>query len=213
MGRRAFEAQFQQCPVLEGAGVIDLGDICRYDELPKEYDARFLSIDAASGLEGISYSVILGCQITNGRLYVFAHYRDKPTIPDLARTVLNAHRDMKIDHLVIENKSGGEALIQLIDEYFRRKTGDIGHWRHLIKRWNPNVSKMLRMEKQLRHVQAGRLWFPRDKPWLSEFERELRNFPAGKFDDQVDALSQALDFFTWYMNHPGYGRRIWPRVA
>lgn len=92
MGRRAFEAQFQQSPVLEGAGVIDLSDICRYDDLPKEYDARFLSIDAASGLEGISYSVILACQITNGKLYVFGHYRGKPTIPELARITLKIHR-------------------------------------------------------------------------------------------------------------------------
>jgi hypothetical protein len=28
--------------------------------------------------------------------------------------------------------------------------------------------------------------------WLADFERELLAFPAGEYDDQVDAFSQAL---------------------
>ena len=34
---------------------------------------------------------------------------------------------------------------------------------------------------------------PRRAAWLDEFRKEIMAFPAATFDDQVDALSQALD--------------------
>ena len=40
------------------------------------------------------------------------------------------------------------------------------------------------------------LYLPNSAPWLAEFQRELLSFPAGKHDDQVDALGlvgQLLD--------------------
>jgi hypothetical protein len=40
------------------------------------------------------------------------------------------------------------------------------------------------------------LYVPRNAPWFAEFKRELLSFPAGKHDDQVDALGlvgQLLD--------------------
>jgi len=32
------------------------------------------------------------------------------------------------------------------------------------------------------------LYVPSKAPWFAEFKRELLSFPAGKHDDQVDAL-------------------------
>ena len=40
------------------------------------------------------------------------------------------------------------------------------------------------------------LYVPASVPWFAEFKRELLSFPAGKHDDQVDALGligQLLD--------------------
>ena len=40
------------------------------------------------------------------------------------------------------------------------------------------------------------LYVPTSAPWFAEFKRELLSFPAGKCDDQVDALGligQLLD--------------------
>ena len=40
------------------------------------------------------------------------------------------------------------------------------------------------------------LYVPTSAPWFAEFKRELLSFPAGKHDDQVDALGligQLLD--------------------
>ena len=48
MGEPNFLAQYQQRLVLDGGGEIDISLFRKYDALPKPYDARFLSIDAAS---------------------------------------------------------------------------------------------------------------------------------------------------------------------
>ncbi len=43
-------------------------------------------------------------------------------------------------------------------------------------------------------IEAGRLFLPEDAPWLAEFEEELMKFLHGAHDDQVDALTQYLDW-------------------
>ena len=35
-----------------------------------------------------------------------------------------------------------------------------------------------------------------DAPWLPEFKRELVSFPASKYDDQVDSVSQFLEWMS-----------------
>ena len=36
---------------------------------------------------------------------------------------------------------------------------------------------------------AGKVYLPRNAPWVNEFLAELLAFPAGKHDDQVDSFS------------------------
>jgi len=38
------------------------------------------------------------------------------------------------------------------------------------------------------------VFFPKEAPWLVDFEDELLAVPNGRFDDQVDALIQALAY-------------------
>ena len=43
-------------------------------------------------------------------------------------------------------------------------------------------------------VEQGRVWLPtlQQQPWVVEFTAEAAAFPVGRHDDQVDAMSQAL---------------------
>jgi hypothetical protein len=43
-------------------------------------------------------------------------------------------------------------------------------------------------------IEAGDLQLPRDAPWLATFKSELLGFPSTKHDDQVDALSQLMNW-------------------
>jgi predicted phage terminase large subunit-like protein len=48
------------------------------------------------------------------------------------------------------------------------------------------------MAAQTAVIEAGAVHLPTQAHWLEEFKKELLSFPASKHDDQIDALSQAL---------------------
>lgn len=54
--------------------------------------------------------------------------------------------------------------------------------------------KVARVEGVQGMIEAGRVWVPAAAPWLVDFIDEMAAFPGGRYDDQVDAMSQAL---TW----------------
>ena len=47
--------------------------------------------------------------------------------------------------------------------------------------------------------EAGEVFIPQNAPWVGEYVEEMKAFPSGKNDDQVDGTSQALNYFraTW----------------
>jgi phage terminase large subunit-like protein len=52
-------------------------------------------------------------------------------------------------------------------------------------------------ERLLRHIdliRCGKIKLPHDAPWRDAWEFEFEQFPHGRFNDQVDALTQGLDF-------------------
>ncbi|MDU8912499.1 phage terminase large subunit [Aestuariicoccus sp. MJ-SS9] len=194
MGEAAYLAQYQQQPVPAGGGEIDIGLFQRYNTLPREYDAKFLSIDAATGSQSGSYSVIQLYQVTDGRLYLCANYRGFWNFPTLVNQVRSAQEKSAADFVVIEKASSGTALLEVLwDAYppeIRTK---------LIQKWSPRHPKDVRMSKAMVTVAAGKVLLPENAPWLDVLIPELRAFPAGVNDDQVDALSQAVEFFNRYL--------------
>ena len=51
------------------------------------------------------------------------------------------------------------------------------------------------MAKAMVLVEQGKVYLPADAPWMKCLIAELGAFPAVQNDDQVDALSQAIEFF------------------
>ena len=83
--------------------------------------------------------------------------------------------------LLIENKGSGMSLVQDL------KRDNI----HAIA-VDPEGDKVMRMNAQTARIEAGAVSLPSRAPWLNEFKREIMAFPDGRYDDQVDALSQGL---------------------
>jgi predicted phage terminase large subunit-like protein len=57
---------------------------------------------------------------------------------------------------------------------------------------DPDGEKAMRMAAQAAPIEAGAVHLPTQAPWLDEFKKEILSFPLSKHDDQIDALSQAL---------------------
>ncbi len=61
----------------------------------------------------------------------------------------------------------------------------------------------MRMAAQTSKLEAGSVFLPSQATWLSEFEKEMKAFPRGRTNDQVDALSQLLHYVSYQKAHRG----------
>jgi hypothetical protein len=56
----------------------------------------------------------------------------------------------------------------------------------------PRGSKTVRARAVVPYIEAGDVHLPAHAPWLGAFLEEVSAFDQGSYDDQVDAMSQAL---------------------
>ena len=55
--------------------------------------------------------------------------------------------------------------------------------------------KVVRVNACLPSIEAGNVYLPESADWLLDFIEECSMFPSGRMhDDQVDAMSQALNY-------------------
>jgi len=60
----------------------------------------------------------------------------------------------------------------------------------------PEGDKLSRMHAQSAKIEAGHVYVPRHADWLEDYFIEITQFPRGRHDDQVDALSQYLKWIS-----------------
>jgi phage terminase large subunit-like protein len=70
--------------------------------------------------------------------------------------------------------------------------------------WPVREDKETRLIGQTGQLEAGRCLLPTEAPWLAAFCSELKAFPSGRYDDQVDSMTQFLEF---EMRNPRWWRR------
>jgi predicted phage terminase large subunit-like protein len=188
MGSMAFAAQYQQQPVMEDGNLIKWSWFRFYDQLPQRMtsDKIIVSWDTASSEKDLaSYSVGIVLLVRGETAYVLDVVRERLEYPDLRRKVISLHRQWRNAFnsyaLVIEDKGSGMGLIQdLKREHI-----------HAIA-VKPEGNKIMRMNNQTGRIEAGSVYLPNRASWLDDFRREVSEFPGGRYDDQVDAFSQAL---------------------
>ena len=59
---------------------------------------------------------------------------------------------------------------------------------------NQQMDKIMRMHAVTSTIENGFVHLPDKAAWLGEYLHELTTFPKGKYDDQADSTSQALDW-------------------
>ncbi len=53
------------------------------------------------------------------------------------------------------------------------------------------------MDRALVAIEGSKVFLPQERHWLPDLLGELQAFPYGDYNDQVDALSQAVWFFAY----------------
>ncbi len=97
--------------------------------------------------------------------------------------------------ILIEDKASGTQLIQEL----------VSDGMHAIKKYEPTMDKTMRMHTVTSTIENGFAHLPDKAAWLGEYLHELTSFPKGKYDDQADSTSQALDWFKQLNTTPVYG--------
>jgi predicted phage terminase large subunit-like protein len=188
MGSMEFAAQYQQTPVPIGGNLIKWSWFKSYDTppTPQSGDKIIVSWDTAlSSSQLADYSACVVLLARGETIYIVDVLRARLEYPDLKRAVLEQHnrwRHVASNYaLLIEKKGSGLSLIQ---DLYREDTYAVAV--------DPNGDKIMRMAAQTAPIEAGAVHVPTHAPWLDEFRKEVLSFPFSKHDDQIDALSQAL---------------------
>jgi len=84
---------------------------------------------------------------------------------------------------LVEDKANGPAVISTL----KRKIGGIIPY-------TPKGSKEARAHAVTPYIEAGNVYLPQDAYFLDDFINECSAFPHAAYNDQVDAMTQALDY-------------------
>ena len=105
--------------------------------------------------------------------------------PELKRAVREQAEAFSPRTVLIEDKASGTQLIQEL----------LSEGMHAIQKYEPSMDKTMRMHSVTSMIENGFVHLPDKAAWLPEYLHEVTSFPGGKYDDQADSTSQALDWF------------------
>ena len=182
-GSMTWNALFQGRPTAMEGNIIERDWWEYYEELP-QINTWVMSVDAAFKDEDQSDFVAI--QIwgkNNADIYLIDAVKKHLSFPDTIveiRRLRAMYPDCKTT--LIEDRANGSAIIRML-RY--EMTGIIPI--------QPIGSKMARVQAILGAIESGNVHLPKHKRFTGDFVEECSAFPNAAHDDQVDAMSQALN--------------------
>ena len=182
-------ALYQQTPVPDGGGRIKAEWLSNtYGTIPHDADRPVHSWDTAIKAGQLNdYSV---CHVArkgkDNRLYIEDVHRRRMEFPELLQAAKSLAMRDNPRAVLIEDKGSGQQLIQML-----RRDRD---WKWSIIPVVPKVDKITRMDAVTPWLESGKVVTPTAAPWLADWHAELLAFPVAAHDDQIDSLSQLLDY-------------------
>jgi predicted phage terminase large subunit-like protein len=187
IGEYNFAGQYQQQPAPLGGGMVKAQWFKTYvpGEEPAKFEVVFQSWDTANKNTELSdFSVCTTWGLKEKRLYLLDVYRRRLEFPDLKRAIVRLAAKYQVQNILIEDKASGTQLIQDLN-----REGISG-----VTRYEPKMDKIMRLHSVTSTIENGFVYLPEQAEWLGEYLHELTTFPNGKYDDQTDSTSQALDW-------------------
>jgi predicted phage terminase large subunit-like protein len=207
-GSRYWDALYMQNPSPEEGGIIkkkwfqwwEYEDPPSCDMLIQTYDTAFSTSKTAD------YSVIqtwgifhqmerneYGVESAVPCLILLGNVKDRFEYPELRRVAQHLFQKHRPDVCIVEKKASGQSLIQDM-----RRAG------LPVLEYLPDRDKVSRVYASTPIMEAGRLYIPRGKEWANDLFDESLAFPNGAHDDQVDAMTMAIQYMkdSWNVTHP-----------
>jgi predicted phage terminase large subunit-like protein len=188
LGSRGWNSLYQQRPAPEEGGIFLRSWVKRYDE-PPHLLRRIASWDTAtSEKDAAAWSVgqIWGESLDG--YYLLDQVRGRWEFPELLAAVKAQYAKWKPSAVLIEDKSSGRQVAQSIKRESTMPVIPINP--------PPGHGKVVRARIVSPTVEAGNVYLPNKAGWLTDLEGELFAFPNARYADQVDALTQALEYMS-----------------
>jgi predicted phage terminase large subunit-like protein len=185
VGEEIFNTQYQGCPSQPTGHLIKRDSIRRYGLPPIRTQSHRIiqSWDTAIKVDASSdFSVCATLLVDEHRnYYLLEILRDRVLYPELKAHAIAQAEKHKPDTILIEEAGLGRTLVKHLKAAGLPAVGVF-----------PEGDKLTRLSVQLEKF--ANMFLPERAPWLVDFENELFAFPNGRYDDQVDALIQALAY-------------------
>lgn len=194
-----FAAQYQQEPI-PALGNMIRAEWLQYYETPPDRGQGALVVqswDTASTNTG-DWSACTTWLKKERQYFLLDVWRGKLEFPAVARKVAELALLHRPNKLLIEEAGPGLHLVQQLRAAPRAGVPvPIG--------LKPSGSKTDRMDHASGCFDAKQVHLPKSAGWLAEFLHELLGFPSSRHDDQVDSVSQFLNWAeTQYREPPRY---------
>lgn len=191
LGEYHFVCQYQQRPIPAAGNLIRWDWMSFVDAVPERTgsDRVYQSWDMAlmSG-ETNSYSVCTTWLVRGDSYYLLDLWRQRADFPTLRERVIALATQWSPDKVLIENTAAGAPILQEL-----RRTNS-AHIR--LEGVTPKGDKTARVSAVSNILAQGHVYLPREAAWLSALRDEMLAFPFGAYDDQVDSITQFLQWHT-----------------
>ena len=191
VGSYAWNCMYQQNPT-PSAGTLFQRNWWRYYETPprklfdfiQSWDCTFKDAETSDYVVG---QVWARDARNPANRFLLDQVRAKMNFTDTLQAVRNLSAKWpKTYRKLVEDKANGSAVIQVLKKELPG-----------IVPINPQGGKVVRAQAVTAAVEAGNVFLPSTAiaPWVGDFVEEFSSFPNAKFDDQVDAMTQAQAYY------------------
>jgi predicted phage terminase large subunit-like protein len=184
LGAYGYAGQHQQRPSPAEGGMFkrDWWRYFRPEELPR-MEMTVVSVDATfKDAKDSDYVAIHVWGFVGPRMYLLARRHQKMGFTATKDSIRVLYTEFFPNAVLIEDKANGSAIIE---ELSREINGVIAI--------NPEGGKVARAWAASPAVESGAVYLPYE-PWAQEVVEEAAAFPNGAHDDDVDAMTQAINW-------------------
>lgn len=196
-GLADYNAQYQQLTVFDNGDMVKT-EWWKYYEASELPTMDFILHSADTAWEekkSSDYTVITTWGVAQNNIYLLDIYRAQIAYPELKRQVVTIYEkfDRKAMTFLIEKAASGIPIVQELTETISVPFEAV----------QPLGSKEVRMKAATPLIESGRVFLPKNHPYLADFLLEFSIFPKAKIgihDDCVDSTSQALNAIRGYVS-------------
>lgn len=185
VGSKIWSSLYQQSPVVEDGDIFKYDDFQRYTDLPEKFEWVIQSWDT-SFKNTINSDYVVG-QVwgkSGSKFYMIYQIRGRYTFNQTKDLIIATKKAFPIARaILIEESANGHAIINELESTI---PGIIP-----IK---ARDSKESRARAVTPYVEAHNVYLPKDSTGDMILDEATR-FPSAKHDDQVDAMTQALNYY------------------